>query len=575
MRTNVVLFCALAVAGLLPWSGCKSAELPQRQAPSRKPLSPPESNERRDVALLSFIQGAIRDLQGEYAEAILEYQEALRIQPNAAIYYAISRDYSSLGKHARAADAAREAVRLDSTNIRYRENLASVYLNALQPDLAIREYEEIIRIDSTSTLAWYNLARLYQPQRPLRALEIYQRLLDREGNDWDILFQSATIYGSLGRYDEAAAMLRRMLELDPGNRALQRQLAETYAKAGKVDEAVHMLEALVERDPRDAETVAALADVYLEQKKFDNAVTLYERLLAQGIENPEVKLRVGIGLFAQSERDSSLIPRARQVFEEVRAALPGDWRPYWYLGAMAANQKNDSLATANFERVTALAPWNGDAWWYLGTSHFDRGQYDKVLEIMERAKKAVPRDHRVYLLLGLTYSRLDRPDDAVPMLEKAYQMNPNDLNTLSSLALVYDGLKRYNDSDRLYEEALKLDPKSALVLNNYSYSLAERGLQLDRALVMAQQAVSAEPENPSYLDTLGWIFFKLGKYLEAEEYIAKAVEREHASSVVHEHLGDVCFKLGKKDKALELWKEASELDPKNQAARDKAQRGTL
>ncbi len=573
MRQSSIVLGLLVIAGSVIGTGCASSSPSPASAAPAAPNA--DTDRRHDAALQNFIEGAVQEVQGNTAEAILDYQEALRLEPNAAIYDALAKAYSSLGKHARAAEAGREAVRLEPTNTRYRQDLASVYINAMQPEKAIHEFEEVVRIDSNATIAWYNLARLQQAQRPLRALEIYHRLLDQQGDDWDILLQCATIYGSLGRFSEEAGMLQRMLALDPSNRALQRQLAETYAKAGKIDDAVRILESLVEQDQKDPESAAALADVYLEQKKYDKAVSLYERILAQGVDNPEVKLRIGIGLFGQSDRDSTLLPRARRVFEEVRTALPNDWRAYWYLGAIAAGEKNDSLAADNFARVTSLASWNADAWWFLGTNYFDHGQYDRVIDVMERAQKAVPRDARVYLLMGLAYSRMGRSADAIGMLEKSYQINPNDMNTLSSLALEYESAKRYDDAYRIYDEALKIDSTSALILNNYGYSLAERGLQLERALAMAQKAVAAEPDNPSYLDTLGWVYFQLGRYADAKEYIEKAAAHDQASSVVHEHLGDVYFKLGNKEKAVDCWKQASSLDPKNDAARLKAERGSL
>jgi Tfp pilus assembly protein PilF len=136
-------------------------------------------------------------------------------------------------------------------------------------------------------------------------------------------------------------------------------------------------------------------------------------------------------------------------------------------------------------------------------------------------------------------------------------------------------LHRYQESDSLYEEGLKLDPKSALLLNNYGYSLAERGLQLRRALEMSKQAVSAEPDNSAYLDTYGWIFYQLENYNDAAGYIEKSVATGKASSVVHEHLGDVYLKLGRKKQAVELWKKALEMDPKNEAVKEKILRGAI
>ncbi len=139
--------------------------------------------------------------------------------------------------------------------------------------------------------------------------------------------------------------------------------------------------------------------------------------------------------------------------------------------------------------------------------------------------------------------------------------------------MTLDGLQRFTQSDSLYEEGLRLNPKSALLLNNYGYSLSERGLQLERALEMSKQAITAEPENSAYLDTYGWILFKLNNYKDAAIYIEKSTMTGQASSVVYEHLGDVYEKLGQNEKALESWKKAFELDSKNKSAQGKIFRG--
>lgn len=531
--------------------------------------------EQRARALQHFIDGAIFDSKEEYARAILEYQEALKWDRDPAIYYALAKDYAALGKHATAAEHAREAVRLDSTNITYRETLADMYINTYQHELAIQEYEAIVRLDSTSTNAWYTLARLYQASKPLRALEIYERLLDREGENWELLLQSAELYRTLGRYDEAAERYRRMVELDPSNRPLRRQLAETYGRAGKFDEALAILESLLEVDENDLEVIATLADLYLDRNEYQKAVDLYQKLLQRESKNPEVKLRVGIAYYGMVQRDSTLIPKARAIFEEVERELPDDWRAPLHLGALALMERKDSVASGYFERVTKLAGWNADAWWFLGNIYFDRGEYQTVVETMGRALKNVPKDYRLYLLSGMAYSQLGMTDQAVAAFEKSLELNPNDVNTLGSLALTYDGKEQFSISDSLYERALRIDPNNPLILNNYSYSLAERGIQLERALEMAKRAVAAEPKNASYLDTLGWVYYKLQQWKEAERFIAEAVATGRASAVVHEHLGDVYFQLGEKTKAMEYWKRALQMNSSNQALKDKIQRGSL
>ena len=581
MKISTFVFPAFAIAAALILAGCSGSRPTATVEQSPKPVTASQDRLgqlKHDRALEHFIDAVGLDAKERYAEAILEYQEVIRLEPNAAAYFAISKDYSLLSKPQRALEAAQEAVRLDSTRIAYRENLASIYVGMFQQDLAIREYETIVRLDSTSVQGWFTLARLYQQRRPLRALEIYEKLLADEPNNWDVLLQAAEVCGLLGQYDNAAGYYKHMLDNDPGNRPLQRQLAETYSKAGKIEQAITLLESMHEVDESDDQVTAILAEIYLDRGAYDKALPLYQSLLKGEKANPELKLRVGVAYVGQIQHDSTFVDKAREIFEQLRTEMPDDFRVYWYLGIIAANQKQDSLAATYFEKVTSLNDKNAEAWWFLGSNYFDRGEFQKVLETMGRARTLFPNDGRFPMLTGLAYSRLGQPEPAIEMLERSYRLNPKDLNTLGQLALTYDGLKRWKECDSLYEEALRVDSTSAaaaIVLNNYGYSLAERGLQLERALKMALRAVELEPNNASYLDTLGWIYFRLSRFEDAQAYVAKAVSTGQASAVVNEHLGDIYFKLGNKEKAEEYWQRALKMDESNQALKEKIERRSL
>ena len=179
------------------------------------------------------------------------------------------------------------------------------------------------------------------------------------------------------------------------------------------------------------------------------------------------------------------------------------------------------------------------------------------------------------MLLGISYNRAGMNEDSRVALERAHELNPADLNVLSSLGLTYDALKMHTESDSTYERALRIDQHFALVLNNYAYSLSERGLQLERAAKMSKESLDKDSTNSSYLDTYGWILFKNGRYEEALVYIKKAVDLGDVSSVVLEHLGDVHAKLNQLSEAKEYWKKALEKDQNNGALKQKIARGAL
>ena len=166
-------------------------------------------------------------------------------------------------------------------------------------------------------------------------------------------------------------------------------------------------------------------------------------------------------------------------------------------------------------------------------------------------------------------------DEALKYIKKSLSIDPNNAQLLGMAGMIYDGKKMWTECDSSYQKAIRLDSTNVLLLNNYAYSLAERGIKLDEALEMVSYSVEKEPENSSYLDTMGWVYFRLGDLDKAEEFINKALEVDGANAVILEHLGDVKFKKGEKEKALELWNDAYALDKSNDKLKEKIERGTI
>lgn len=566
---------SVLLAGIVALAGCSTGGTVASDTPELAAAKESARSIGNEQALQHFIDGSLYEMRGEYAKAVLEYQDALAYDKNHAIYFALAKCYSQLGKHSHAIEAGKEAVRLDPDNLTYRESLAEIYTNAFDLDEAATQYEEIIKRDSSDIGSWYRLARLYQARRPLKALELYEGMLDRFGSEWEVLLQMAELYNSMNQFDKAAGAMERMLALNPSNYELKRSTAQAYVRAHAYDKALTLYKDLLEIDPQNYEYIGEAAAVYLMKKDYETAATLFQTVLENDSVQLETKLKVGEIYFSQVEGDSSLIPAAQAVFQQITEEHPEDWRAYWFLGALGAVSHNDSVATANFRKVTELASWNPDGWVYLSSVFLERNNFQEVATILESAVKVLPDDFRVNLYLGVAYNRLGRNLEAARVLERARTINPKDMGAISQLALVYDGMQRHEDSDRLYEEALTIDSTYHLVLNNYAYSLAERGVQLSRALAMAKKAVEAQPENPSYLDTIGWIYYMLGSYKEAEHYVKQAIEKGEANAVVYEHLGDIYYAMNDKERALEQWKIALKLDEKNAGLREKISRGSL
>ncbi|HTX19567.1 MAG TPA: tetratricopeptide repeat protein [Bacteroidota bacterium] len=562
-----------ALLALAALASCSSPR--EVQKPAATKVEAKTSNDQKSIALQHFIDGSLYESKNQYAEAIIEYQDALRFDNDPAIYYALAKDYSALNKQALAAEAALQAVKLDSTNITYRETLADIDIKGMQIDDAIAQYRAVLKLDSTRVQSMFNIAQLLAPKYPTQALEMYEKILQRNGPDWEVLFKIAELNSSLHRYDKAAAAFEQMVKIDPSNVSLKQNLGEMYVRSEQYDKALGIFNDLLDSDPGNLEFRGALAEIYIQQNKWEDARAQFDTILQSDSISADTRFRIAMAYLGESQKDSSLVDSVKDQFQKFLTRFPDDWRPMFYLGRLAIVEKNDSLALRYFDKVTKVAGWNAEAWWYLASILFDKKDYAQAVTVLEKAHEIVPNDGGINFLLGYGYTRVDRNEDAIVPLERAIEINPKDINAVATLASTLDALKRYSQSDTTFEAALRLDSLNAMVLNNYAYSLAERGEQLQRAFEMSRLSLSKDSTNAAYLDTFGWIYYRLGNYTEAEHYVKMAIDAGEASAVVYEHLGDIYSRLSQQDKAKEYWTKALERDTKNVGLKEKLARGSL
>src|SRR5208283_845552 len=176
-----------------------------------------------------------------------------------------------------------------------------------------------------------------------------------------------------------------------------------------------------------------------------------------------------------------------------------------------------------------------------------------------------PDDREVYLRLGIMYTRVKRWKDAEEALNKAEQLSTKTDDKAAVWFLYGDTLQRQKKFDEAEAEFRKVlasvppaDPQIAATLNYLGYMNADRGVKLEESLNYIKQALSFEPNNGAYLDSLGWVYFKLGKYDLAEENLNKASLRMGSDPTVQDHLGDLFQKTGRLRLAAAHWERAVE-----------------
>ena len=196
----------------------------------------------------------------------------------------------------------------------------------------------------------------------------------------------------------------------------------------------------------------------------------------------------------------------------------------------------------------------------LGRVYLIRNRNDEAIEVLTQGDKMSPRSWTIRYLLGTAYNSVKNYKKAETSLIGALNMRPDDVTTKTVLASVYDNLKKYDEADDLHLQILSKDPNNTTILNNYAYSLSVRGIMLKKALEMAQVAVNKSPDNPAYLDTLGWIYFKMGSIKKAQKFVKQSISLDDKSAEVLEHIGDIYIKMGEKELAKDFYQRALEAE---------------
>jgi len=543
--------------------GCASQ---QHLVPHQKRLY----KEPNPLAIDRFIDGVISDINQNFAAALLSYQEALLYDStSSAIYLAIGKDYLRLGKTESALISLKRSLKLNPEEIETNELIAKIYMHQRKWKLAEKTNMEILSQDSSRVESYYNLALIYlQRNEGEKAVKMYRRILSLQPvPDPQILLGLGELYINLGHFKKASDVYHQLIDLDPNEGFGYYGVGMAMEALDDTTGAVENYSRALQLSPNLLEARDRLTQIHLARHEWNKALHIYSEAVKKDSTDIPSWLEIADIYQAKSDTTSAL-----KTLNQIKHRFPKDWRAYLNTGRILLDQQKFDLAYSEFKEVVELAPKTAWGWLFTGISLVHLDSLKQSQPYLKKALEIAPNDPLGNYYLGSVFSQLNQSGNAIPYLKTALKVRPNWISALGALANAYDNLKEYTIADSLFQTALRLEPENALILNNYSYSLAEQGAKLEEAMKMAEKAVKKEPKNGAYLDTMGWIYFKIGQYQKALEYIEKASLLRGNSAEVIKHLGDVYEKLGMKEKARNAWKKALELDKNNQEILKKLQR---
>lgn len=208
------------------------------------------------------------------------------------------------------------------------------------------------------------------------------------------------------------------------------------------------------------------------------------------------------------------------------------------------------------------------------------GRQEAAIEVLDALSRSHPDLAEVYATKGDTLRQAERYAEAITTYTRALDLYDADHSSRwfvhFTRGIAHHKTDNWTGAEADFRASLALRPDHPQVLNYLGYSLVERGEKLDEALGMIETAAAARPENGAIVDSLGWVYFQLGRYEDAVVHLERAASLEPVDPVINDHLGDALWAVGREIEARFQWERALSFEPEEDDAiriRDKLQRG--
>jgi len=473
--------------------------------------------------------------QDDFPQAIDVLKDAIKANPkNAEPYQQLAFIYTRYLKRTdQAIDYANRAIALNPGDVEGYQRLVEIELAAGQERRAIEALDRALKVQSTDPNFWIRLGKLYvailfksdsqpKPDELKKTNEIFKRAAENSGDDPGILKDVADYYAASQQLKEAIPLYLRVLELQPDDANAREKLATGFVLTNQRDKAVEMLEQIIKEHPEKYQPYDLLAQVLDEE--------------------------------ARSLQRANRIEEAKAKFAKV---------------------------AANYEQSLLINP--NHAGTYVRLAELLLGALrdpDRAVKLLGEARRRFPGAPEIVYYLGIAQREAKQSQQAVATFEEALheaQLEEDDDFVNAKFYFNYGAAAEqaglYNKAADLLRKSIALDPENSAEACNYlGYMWADHNMNLEEAETMIRRALQSEPNNASYLDSLGWVEFRKGQFDRALDDLlraAKTAERE--DPVVFEHIGDTYLKMNRTREALEAWQKALSLDPKNKNLADKIQ----
>ena len=507
------------------------------QAPSAGQSAPLGQTSSQSEAYFLFLQGHRLEGNGDVAGAIDVYKQAIVAAPQAAdIRAELAGVYARAGRTTEAVDAALDALKVDAKNAE-----ANRVLGLVQASMA----------DAVSDAA---------RQANLTTEAIGHLELALAGGSHDLASELALgrLYVQGGQYPKGIAALRVFLNDRPGYLEAVIMLVDALEANHQASSAIDTLVDYLRDAPSDLKATARLAALHEQAGHWKEAAQVWGPLAIRPGATTALRLR-----YASALVNSGDLAAGRDILGGITKDAPRDVSA-WYLTSEVALRAGDASGAESAARqIAVIDPKDPRGPLALADAKTLEKDYTGAAATLEplvagagEAEVAMGLYGRYATALAGIYASAGDGQKSVQTLETARARAPEDTALGLNLASAYDKANRLDQAEAVYRDLIKKDPENAEAMNDLGYMLAERDRKLDDAVTLIRQALAIEADNPAYLDSLGWAYFKQGKADLAKDPLERAAAAEPRASVIQSHLAEAYFRLKRYADAATTWDRA-------------------
>ncbi len=534
--------------------------------PSQAAQSAEESNAPQDYSVNTFYALLVAEMAGQrqlYDVALGNYLLESHRTQDPGVTARATQIAQYIGADQAALDAATLWVKLDPNNPQAQIALSSELVKAARFNESALHLQAALDLEPLLNVNFISVqgVDMTEGSRELW-LESLTPLTGRYKENQALLFNIASLHQQQENDDAALAICQDLLKQHPEFYPAWSLKARLLATQEKFDDALKTINQALKRFKQDKSFTLLKARLLIKQKKVKEASKVFSQLNEQYPDDAHILLPLAL---TQLEMKDYL--GAKLSLQKLLNLQQMQNETHYYLGRIEQFNGDNDTALYHY-----LAMQGGREFLAAQAAivniYLSQNQSDTALQHVRSQRNIDHENQQAYFLMEVDIlNRTKQYDASLKVLNAALAAHQDSTDLRYSRAMVSEKLGNLSQLEQDLEHIISLDPNNATALNALGYTLADRTSRLDEALKLIKKALAIAPKDPAILDSLGWVYYRMGRLQDALKLLQQAFE-VFPDAEIAAHLGEVHWALDDKQTAKDIWKKALEKTPDSEIIKD-------